>query len=141
MASVELRDVEYHRSIDEIAETIQANFQDLIWALRNLDSENVVNINTDETSITSSSEQLEILGDTLVIRNGNGDVAIEISPDGIFVNNLSVTGSVNLRTSNLGTHDHGIPDGSKISIKLPSGQSATATFYEDGVHSHLLIEE
>lgn len=131
MATVDLYEPEYPYAIETLADSIASNIRMLRWILENIDGENIIEVNTSKSKIISDSEKLSIDGDVIKVDNNKGGISCEITPDGLFVQDISIGGEADfkkaskvtgLRTASDGTHSHGVPIGTILVTKLPNGR-------------------
>lgn len=60
-------------ALNEMAKHIRYIQEQLEWTLMNLDSTNIIEIETDKTDITSSSGSVNMTGETISLKGQNGE--------------------------------------------------------------------
>ncbi|MDR1100940.1 MAG: hypothetical protein LBL34_01055 [Clostridiales bacterium] len=162
MAAFDFYEVEPPLTLEGAADCLVANMRMLSWLLHNLDGENICELNTSDAKIVSKTERLKISGDKITVKDSGGVIACEISPQGVEISDLDVTGDIDvagdldvrgtldvrnadnvrgLKCSGDGGHTHGIPVGVYIRVKIPGEDSDMYMPWctgenADGSHTH-----
>lgn len=84
MAKVELRNIDA-QVLSEVIELIEENNKVLRHILTNLDSNNIVGIDSGATTIRSSNGRLRIDNDRILILDSQGGVVFDASPQGVYI--------------------------------------------------------
>ena len=90
MPKLELLSASYGDTLQELIEIVETNNKILDWILHNLDSENVSEVDTNVTNVHGGN--LSIVGDTLMISDGQGTNLAELSPNARKLSGVIATG-------------------------------------------------